>query len=127
MLNWWAADYPLCFYYQDEQGKGSGGGKKQLNVKDQNKLYFEKELQFTRGLNAAQQSHKHSQETVLTLVKVTHQGVQTTSAWFKCPCRYPINLCFDIPLCTNQQIQSCILLPNPKTPRLVTPCLCFFP
>ena len=54
-------------------------------VKELNKFHFEKDLYFrqnlTWGLNAVQQTHKHSQETVSALVKVNHQGTQTTSVY----------------------------------------------
>lgn len=88
-------------------------------------------------VNAAQKPHKYSQKTVPALVKVTHQGVQTIPFCFKHPPRYLINLttalkflsadnhCFEIPLSPNQQIQNCTRLPNPRTPRLVSPSLQF--
>ena len=87
-------------------------------------------------MQAVQQSHKRSQETMPALVKMTHQGVQTTSC-FKDPPRDLINFttalkflsadshCFEIPLYPNQQIQNCILLPNPETSRLLPPFLWF--
>lgn len=99
-----------------------------LLLKEQNKLHFEKELCFiqdlTRGVNAAQQTHKHSQETVPALVRVTFQGVQTPACFRLISCCFD---CFEIPLFPTSEFKSCILLPNPEMPRLVPPCLQFFP
>ena len=69
-----------------------------FNVKEQNKLHFEKELHFrqnlTRVVYAAQQVIKIPKKLCLSW-SVTHQDVQTTSACFKHSCRYLINHCFD--------------------------------